>query len=62
MKRKRRKSGVLRIIEKMKLAAGIGVESPECVGTHADGLGADSPMARLAAAAQMKATFRVFFN
>jgi hypothetical protein len=53
MKRKRRKAGILDLIEKMKLPAGIGAESPECAGMCGDGLVADSPMARLATAAQI---------
>ncbi len=51
MKKKNRKSEIMNLKSTMKLAAGIGAESPECVGTCADGLVADSPVARLATAA-----------
>lgn len=62
MKRKRRKSGILNLIERMKLAAGIVAESPECVGERVDGLVADSPAARFAMAAQMKCSIGFFYN
>ena len=54
MKKKKRKSEIVNLKSSMKLAAGIGVESPECAGTSADGLVTDSPVARLATAARMQ--------
>jgi hypothetical protein len=48
---KKGKSKIRNLQSKMIAAVGIGAESPECVGTSADGLVADSPVARLATAA-----------
>lgn len=60
MKRKRKKVRIMDLIAKRKLAAGIGAESPECVGTRGDGLVADSPISPQARAAKMKVSIGFF--
>ena len=62
MKRKMKKVEIMDLIEKMRLAAGIGAKSPECVGKRIDGLVAESPVERLATAALMNYSLRFFYN